>query len=256
MLGGHPCPSPLSRPPAATGDMREAVAHGAEGSDEMPKPRGGARPGTGRPRRPRKPPGRPPHVPTGESRRFVGALVTILNLNHEQVAAVMGLNPEDAAQALPRRAPPGQDRGRHRRRRDDRGEVPQWNWQGPRLAKGRQQPPQVLCRHAARLAREDRRCVGRPPHHQARAGFQGHLTDARSARHPSPPWPATRLALASRRSSGSSRPSASASAASTASRPSRTASSSTARLRRRPSKAKELMVLLKRRRTRRSRSAT
>ena len=44
MLGGHPCPSPLSRPPAATadigaGDMREAVAHGAEGSDEMPKPR-------------------------------------------------------------------------------------------------------------------------------------------------------------------------------------------------------------------------
>ena len=44
MLGGHPCPSPLSRPPAATGDMREAVAHGAEGSDEMPKPRGGARP--------------------------------------------------------------------------------------------------------------------------------------------------------------------------------------------------------------------
>jgi hypothetical protein len=104
MLGRHPCPSPLSRPPAAkTADigeggerlcMREAVAHGAESCDEMPKPRGGARPGAGRPRRPRKPPGRPPHVPTGESRRFVGALVTILNLNHEQVAAVMGLNPK------------------------------------------------------------------------------------------------------------------------------------------------------------------
>ena len=60
----------------------------------MPKLRGGARPGAGRPRRPRKPPGRPPHVPTEQSRRFVGALVTILYLNHERVAAVMGLNPK------------------------------------------------------------------------------------------------------------------------------------------------------------------
>jgi hypothetical protein len=90
MLGGRPCPSPPSRP-TGEGDENLCV-RGPEGSDEMPKRRGGARPGAGRPRRPRKPPGRPPHVPTEESRRFVGALVTTLNLNHEQVAAVMGLN--------------------------------------------------------------------------------------------------------------------------------------------------------------------
>ena len=92
MLGGRPCPSPPSRP---TGEGDEKICvRGPEGSDEMPKRKGGARPGAGRPRRPRKPPGRPPHVPTKESRRFVGALVTILNLNHERVAAVMGLNPK------------------------------------------------------------------------------------------------------------------------------------------------------------------
>ena len=90
MLGGRPCPSPPSRP-TGEGDENLCVS-GPEGCDETPKARGGARPGAGRPRRPRKPPGRPPHVPTGESRRFVGALVTILNLNHEQVAAVMALN--------------------------------------------------------------------------------------------------------------------------------------------------------------------
>jgi hypothetical protein len=78
MLDGCPCPSPLSP--------------GDETLRETPKPKGGARPGAGRRRRPRKPPGRPPHVPTGESRRVVGALATTLNLNHEQVAAVMGLN--------------------------------------------------------------------------------------------------------------------------------------------------------------------
>ena len=33
-------------------------------------------------------------MPTEESRRFVGALVTTLNVNHGQVAAVMGLNPK------------------------------------------------------------------------------------------------------------------------------------------------------------------
>ena len=58
---------------------------------ETPEPRGGTRPGTGRPRRPRKPPGRPPHVPTEESRRFVGSLVTVLNVTHRQVAEVMRL---------------------------------------------------------------------------------------------------------------------------------------------------------------------
>jgi hypothetical protein len=99
MLGRHPTPSPLGRPSAAVRNVgeaggkvcgREAIADGAR----VPKPKGGARPGAGRPRRLRKPPGRPPHVSTEESRRFVGALVTILNLNHEQVAAVMGLNPK------------------------------------------------------------------------------------------------------------------------------------------------------------------
>ena len=92
MLGRHPCPSPPSRP-TGEGDENLCVSR-PENCDEMPKRKGGARPGAGRPRRPRKPPGRPPHVPTKESRRFVGALVTILNLNHERVAAVMGLNPK------------------------------------------------------------------------------------------------------------------------------------------------------------------
>ena len=100
MLDGRPRPSPLSRPSAATADVgegnerlcvREAVADGAERCDGTPKPRGGARPGAGRSSRPRKPNGRPPLRPTEESRRFVGSLVTVLNVTHRQVAQVMGL---------------------------------------------------------------------------------------------------------------------------------------------------------------------
>jgi hypothetical protein len=80
MPDGRPGPAPHCR--------------GDEILRDVPKPKGGARPGAGRPRRPRKPPGRPPHAPTDESSRFVGALVTILNLNHEQVAEVMGIAPK------------------------------------------------------------------------------------------------------------------------------------------------------------------
>jgi hypothetical protein len=77
MLDGRPSPSPLSP--------------GDETLRETPMPRGGARPGAGRSSRPRKPNGRPPHVPTEESRKFVGSLVTVLNVTHRQVAEVMGL---------------------------------------------------------------------------------------------------------------------------------------------------------------------
>ena len=56
--------------------------------DGKPKPKG-ARPNG---KRPRRPPGRPPHTPTEESRRIVERLVTVLGATHDQVAAVMGLS--------------------------------------------------------------------------------------------------------------------------------------------------------------------
>ena len=162
MLGRHPCPSPPSRP-TGEGDANLCVSR-PENCDETPKLRG-ARPGAGRPKRPRKPPGRPPHAPTGELRRFVGALVTILNLNHEQVAEVMGLTPEDAAQALSQRLAEGGPKrdiavvqtfvakclGGNR----DRGRP-------ARLAQGRHEGAHLVHEDAARLAREERHRVGRP----------------------------------------------------------------------------------------------
>ena len=74
MLDGRPCPSPLSRPPGPAADV-------GEGDESL----------CGRPTRPRKPNGRPPHRPTKESRKFVAGMITTLNVTHRQVAQVMGL---------------------------------------------------------------------------------------------------------------------------------------------------------------------